>query len=85
MTRLLAPLLLVGSLGPTVWAADDNPYKAAQIGDSATFKVSTKSQGVEKGGTITHVVSAKNDRNSCSRSRGRWTASRHRPRARRST
>ncbi len=61
MTRLLAPVLVVVCAVP-LWAADDNPYKNARVGDYATFKIKTEVAGLSMTGEMTQTVTKRTDK-----------------------
>jgi hypothetical protein len=62
-SRLLAIALVAGLMSSAAVAADDdNPYKNAKVGDSATYNLTMKVANQELKGTVTQTVTAKSDK-----------------------
>ncbi|HEX3147765.1 MAG TPA: hypothetical protein VHR66_06750 [Gemmataceae bacterium] len=67
--RLLAACLAItivsaarSAPAPKSGGEDETPYKSAKVGDTATFKISTKVAGQNIDGTMTQTVTAKTDK-----------------------
>ncbi len=62
--RLMAAALVLAAAPFGARAADNepNPYKNVKVGDFATYKVSTKYNGIAIPASITQTVTAKNDK-----------------------
>ncbi len=61
MSRLLAPVL-VAVCTVSLWAADDNPYKNARVGDYSTFEIKTEIAGLSMCGEMTQTVTKRTDK-----------------------
>ena len=58
----LAALALASAALSTRAADEDNPYKAAKVGDFATYTMTTKFGGFSIDGTVIQTVTAKSDK-----------------------